>query len=319
MMVRKPLPHLLVVVFAVIILGAPDAGGHGALYKDLQRINEKLAEESEPSTVQLLLTERSDLYRRMGHFSLARADAEAALDADAKNQEARRMLALAAHEEGDLHGALFHSAVFLRESPHSKSIRRMRVKALGALKRRADLVRELERALATTPDPDFALDLASAHEASGHLAAAEEVLEKSLRIHPGHRALSMKRIEMALLKGDFVRAEKLSRAHLRPHKVAGREHLLLARALIGQGKRQEAHGVLDDALQSLTRAIGRRDSATRRLNRARVQRAMDRPKEARADLAWALSRWPHVDALHTQARDWNLESELALCALESRS
>jgi tetratricopeptide (TPR) repeat protein len=287
------------------------ARGHGDLGAELIALNRSLARAPQDTA---LILRRAELYRRLGHPTLAMADASDLLRSQPDHPEALRWLALAAYDAGDRESALAASGHFLKANPSSRSLRRMRARVFREEGAFAQEIQELEAALATTPDVDFFLNLARAHRRGGQNAEAASALQRGLARHGKNPALARLQIELALEDKRWPEAIQWSRRMARGGGFSARWLFLQGLAHQGAGHLPEAQAAFQEALQKLDGSLAQRDSATRRLVRAQIHWAQSDVPRARADLQRVLNKWPRTEEAHRLARDWAMENEVAICA-----
>ncbi|MCH0540506.1 tetratricopeptide repeat protein [Streptomyces sp. MUM 203J] len=279
-------------------------GDQKAAGKSLERLREL-------HTGAAALTRTAQVYRDKGW----REDASAvAYDAVAKAAtRAERTACLSrlgdlAWERGEPSEALAQYTAALRMTPRHAPSLAGRARAVAALGRTAEAVRDWASALAVRPDPAYALEAGELDEAMGRTQAARErygtVLDRAgeALTHGANPTLAVARYEadhgdpdkaVAWLRGEWKRGHRSA-------DVADALGWALARS-----------GKAEEALPYAKKATGQgRRSALFLYHRGEIERRLSMPGEARRHLEDALRTNPHFSPLRAKAaRD-------ALAALE---
>ena len=109
---------------------------------------------------------------------------------------------------------------------------------LGRLQKAADIYRLL---LQKTPrNPELHAGLAEVEAARGHAMAARDQFNSALKLEPGNLDLELRQAQAMNLWGDFYRIENIYRGHLARHPKDTEVMMLLAGALMGAQRFEEA-------------------------------------------------------------------------------
>jgi tetratricopeptide (TPR) repeat protein len=258
----------LLLVAGILIVGVPSRA-HEPLGDELAELEASADAGTRPD----LMLRRGELHRIRGETDRALADFERARRVGAAADEVERLRSRALLEAGRPAEARDAALLALRRDPASGEAKLLEARALGALGRRGEAARALDRALDRLgdPSPDLYLERA-ALESEGEAALA--VLEAGLaRLGPA-ASLALRAIELECALGRIDAA--LARLAELTERASRKSPWLLRRAeiLAGAGRTDEAVRSLGDArhLAALERGAGMTPAESARA--LRVERAV---------------------------------------------
>jgi tetratricopeptide (TPR) repeat protein len=279
------------VVVCVSLMAAP-ATAHEGVNAEIVALDVKIQKQPQKTS---LYIERAALYRREGMFVPALADLAKAQKIEPTRREIvlERGLTLAA--KGDSKEAEATLGAFLASGPPSAKALEARGKIREQSKRFVEARSDYAAATALRPDPDLFLARGRMDEALGFWDEAARGYEEGLRVLSGAVVIRLALVRAEGKRGHYDRAIALIDEILPSLPVKTEWLLLRADQHAGAGRAEHARKDREEALREMDVRIARRPTDLGRMSRAKTLWALDRKKEAIAELEIVVAHAPKLD------------------------